>query len=223
MERAFKGVWIPRDIWISKDLTVMEKLFLVEIESLDNESGCYASNTHFAEFFDLSKNRCSEIIKSLEAKNKISIEYEYAKNVIKKRILKVTKGVFDISTRVLGKPTEGARKTEQGYSEKCEDNNTLINNTIESSNALDFLQKKYPLQFESLLMKYQTKIQDFDKAKEAFNLTFDKENLNYDVKVINSRAQLYFNRWIENQNKFGQNNFQQQTNQQVQAYRKTTF
>ena len=80
MERAFKGIWIPAEIWLSKELKIMEKLFLVEIDSLDNEDGCFASNEYFSNFFDLSKNRCSEIIKSLEKKGFIEIEYIYKKN-----------------------------------------------------------------------------------------------------------------------------------------------
>ena len=72
-KRDFKGVWIPKEIWLSTDLKVMEKLILVEIDSLDNEDGCFASNEHFSKFFSLSKNRCSEIIKSLEKKGYIKI------------------------------------------------------------------------------------------------------------------------------------------------------
>lgn len=68
MERAFKGIWIPAEIWLNKDLTLLEKVFLVEIDSLDNENGCFASNEYFSNFFGLSKNRCSEVIKSLEKK-----------------------------------------------------------------------------------------------------------------------------------------------------------
>ena len=55
MNRAFKGIWIPAEVWLNDGLSVMEKLFLVEIDSLDNDSGCFASNAHFAEFFDISK------------------------------------------------------------------------------------------------------------------------------------------------------------------------
>ena len=72
-KRDFKGVWIPKEIWLSTDLKVMEKLILVEIDSLDNEDGCFASNEHFSKFFSLSKNRCSEIIKSLEKKGYIHL------------------------------------------------------------------------------------------------------------------------------------------------------
>ena len=68
MTRDFKGVWIPKEIWTNKNLNVMEKLFLVEIDSLDNNDGCFATNEYFSDFFRLSKNRCSEIIKNLEKK-----------------------------------------------------------------------------------------------------------------------------------------------------------
>src|SRR5690606_16768292 len=81
--------------------------------------------------------------------------------------------------------------------------NNTINNTINSkANALDFLSKNYPSEYESLLMKYQTKISDFEKAKNDFNLQFDVENRNYDAKTINARAQLYFNNWLTNQSKY---------------------
>ena len=65
MERDFKGIWIPKEVWLSNDLTLQEKVFLVEIDSLDNEEGCYASNQYFADFFGLSTTRVSLIIKSL--------------------------------------------------------------------------------------------------------------------------------------------------------------
>jgi hypothetical protein len=89
MNRDFKGVWIPKEIWLDKGLTLTEKAFLVEIDSLDNEEGCYATNAYFAEFFDLSACRCSQIINNLKDKGKISIELLYRKgtNEVDKRIL----------------------------------------------------------------------------------------------------------------------------------------
>ncbi len=76
-EREFKGIWIPKEIWLNTKLTLQEKVFLVEIDSLDGKDGCYASNDHFSNFFNLSKNRCSEIITSLSKKGYISIDYIY--------------------------------------------------------------------------------------------------------------------------------------------------
>ena len=50
MEREFKGVWIPKEIWLSKDLSMLEKVLLVEIDSLDNDNHCTAGNDYFADF-----------------------------------------------------------------------------------------------------------------------------------------------------------------------------
>ena len=57
MNREFKGVWIPKEVWIDDKLTWMEKLFLTEIDSLDNEKHCFASNKYFEEFLILSNGR----------------------------------------------------------------------------------------------------------------------------------------------------------------------
>ena len=121
MERAFKGIWIPSEIWLNKDLTLLEKVFLVEIDSLDNENGCFASNDYFSKFFKLSKSRCSEIINSLEKKGLIKITLIYKSNTktIEKRVIKV-----------LEKSNRGIRNSEEGYSENTKDNNTVFNNTI---------------------------------------------------------------------------------------------
>ena len=72
MNRDFKGVWIPKDVWLDHNLTWMEKLLLVEIDSLDAEKGCFASNGYFGEFFNLSNSRISEMITSLVSKGYIT-------------------------------------------------------------------------------------------------------------------------------------------------------
>lgn len=130
MDRGFKGIWIPREIWLSKDLKVMEKLFLVEIDSLDNDKGCFASNEYFATFFDISKSRASEIITSLKNKGYITISYKYKENSkqIEQRILKVTNKHFGIRFS-----EEGVFDIPNGVFEKPKDNNTINNknnNTI---------------------------------------------------------------------------------------------
>lgn len=89
MERDFKGVWIPKEVWLSKDLSLQEKVFLVEIDSLDNEDGCFASNRHFADFFNISLGRSSQIINSLEKKGYITIKYDRKGKEIQQRIIRV--------------------------------------------------------------------------------------------------------------------------------------
>ena len=67
--RDFKGIWIPRQIWLMEELSPMEKILFAEIDSLDNEEGCYASNEYFAEFLGKSERsvrRYLEKLKNLE-------------------------------------------------------------------------------------------------------------------------------------------------------------
>lgn len=122
--RAFKGVWIPRDIWENKDLSVMEKVFLVEINSLDNDQGCFAGNRYFAEFFSVSKGRCSQIIKGLELKGYLTVELEYKSD--SKQILKRT---IRVKTPCLEYLTPPIKNIKDPYLENAEDNNTVFNNT----------------------------------------------------------------------------------------------
>lgn len=124
-ERGFKGIWIPAEIWLNKDLTIVERLFLVEIDSLDNEKGCFASNAHFAEMFDLSKGRCTQIIRALEAKSLITVELEREGKQITKRILRVVRKL-NTPFNELNTPIENIKHP---YLENDEGNNTTNNNT----------------------------------------------------------------------------------------------
>jgi len=143
--RNFQGLWISKILWFNQELSIQEKMFLVEINSLDNEKYCYASNSYFSEFFQLSCNRCSEIIKGLEKKELIKITYIREKKAIKSRTIEVLeKGnrVLGKPNRVLGKQDRGIRNIEGGYSEKGEDrsislrsNNNRSNNKEEESQA----------------------------------------------------------------------------------------
>jgi len=72
-ERDFKGVWISREIWLSRQLSLMEKALFVEIQSLDNERGCYASNRYFANFFDVSDRQIRNVIAALKSKGFVTV------------------------------------------------------------------------------------------------------------------------------------------------------
>lgn len=65
MERAFKGVWISANIWLNEQLSIQEKIILTEIDSLDNEEGCFASNKYFVDFMNLSERQIKRMIKNL--------------------------------------------------------------------------------------------------------------------------------------------------------------
>ena len=122
MSRDFKGIWIPKDIWLAKNLTLQEKVFLAEIDSLDNEEGCFAGNKHFSDLFGLSKTRVSLVIKSLIEKEAITskIIYKEGTKQILKRVLKVSYRGY---LRNVKHPIQG----------KLKDIHT-INNTINNTN-----------------------------------------------------------------------------------------
>lgn len=114
--RAFKGVWIPAEFYLDPNLSIVEMIVLTEIDSLDNEYGCVASNKHFAEFVGLSKNRASEIISSLKNKGFITIQYSFDDLGQKRRTMRLNRPTRNIEggNRNIDRPT---RNTEPPYSE----------------------------------------------------------------------------------------------------------
>jgi len=64
--RQFLGIWIPREIYLNKNLNWTDKILFVEINSLDNERGCFASNEYFAEFLSVSTTTISTSISKLK-------------------------------------------------------------------------------------------------------------------------------------------------------------
>ena len=71
MERDFKGIWVPKEIYINDQLNWTEKILFIEIDSLDNNKGCFASNAYFADFIGVSETRISKSISHLKELNLI--------------------------------------------------------------------------------------------------------------------------------------------------------
>jgi hypothetical protein len=127
-KRDFKGIWIPKEIWLSESLTLQEKVFLVEIHSLDNEDGCFASNDYFARFFGVSKRRASEVINALHLKGYLSILID--KEAGNTRTIRTIEEKF----HTLEKETARgySRKVPDPIEESCYHNNT-VNNTANNT------------------------------------------------------------------------------------------
>jgi hypothetical protein len=132
-KRKFQGIWIPAEIWLSEKLTLQEKVFLVEINSLDNEDGCYANNRYFAEFFGISVTRVSLVIKSLIGKK--CIRAIYIKEKGNKRSLRIIKGGSLTKVKeVINKPERPSlTNVKDPHKHKLKHSNTtnnITNNTI---------------------------------------------------------------------------------------------
>ena len=49
-----------------RNLTITQKVLLSQIAGLDNKEGCFATNSYFAELFNLSKTQISSLISDLK-------------------------------------------------------------------------------------------------------------------------------------------------------------
>lgn len=147
-KRAFKGIWIPKEVWESKELTLQQKVMLVEIDSLDNEKGCYASNKYFSEFFGISSGRVSQVINELIDKGYLNAEYIKEDNQILGRILKIQSPPYPVKVfrklnrGYLENDKGGIKYSKGGYLENYKDNNIIYNNINNNNNIYDFLQKE---------------------------------------------------------------------------------
>lgn len=102
MHRDFKGIWISKDIWMLKDLSPTDKVFLAEVDSLDQGAGCYASLSHFAEMFNLSKSTCSERLTRLHEKGYIDVSFNEEQRKVRRL------------APVFGKPNGGSENRTGG-------------------------------------------------------------------------------------------------------------
>lgn len=120
IKRNFKGVWIPREVWLipNKELKWLEKLLLVEIDSLDDGEGCWASNTYFAKFFGTTPSRMANLISKLRQDGWI-IDRKFNG---RKRYISVHQKVKSAFTKKL-----------RQSSQKGEDNNIDIDNKNNNS------------------------------------------------------------------------------------------
>lgn len=83
-ERAFKGIWIPREIWLESHLTAVERVLWAEIDSFtDNGSSYYKTNQQAAEELGISVRNVSRVIKRLEELGVIEIGKKGVRRVLR--------------------------------------------------------------------------------------------------------------------------------------------
>ncbi len=129
-DRNFIGVFIPAKLYLDRQLSWIEKLLIVEIESLsDEKEPCHASNEHFANHLGISKDRVSRIINKLIKDGYIisKIIYKDGTKLIKKRWLLVNhdtysyfqlEGIGENTDRGIGENTEVNKVNNKNIKEK---------------------------------------------------------------------------------------------------------
>jgi len=139
--RAFQGIWIPRDIWLSIHLSVFDKILLAEIDSLDQSDNrhCFATNAYFSEFMGCSEKTITRSISNLTKtgliKTSTTINDHGSLRTIESLIRqKITIPIVDgVSSECL----EGdSQSVHTGDGQNVHHNNTDINNTREKEKSI---------------------------------------------------------------------------------------
>ena len=153
--RDFKGVWIPKKVWLDTRLNALDKIILMEIDSLDQgEKGCYASNEHLAKFCQCSKTKVSTAISKL-----IECGYLYIQNFDgRKRELKSRVSNFERQN------IKNCNADIQNLKESNTDSNT-DNNTV--SNKKERKPKKQAQSYDEQIAEY-TGNEELQNALKAF-------------------------------------------------------
>ena len=136
MERDFKGVWISREVWLDNRLTAVEKVILMEIDSLDyGENGCFASNQYLAEFCQCSETKVSTAISKLIKLGYLTVKsFDGRKRELKSRLSKIER--------------QGVKK-EKSEIQKVKDNN-ITNKTLTNKS------KKERTDYDNIINEYTT-------------------------------------------------------------------
>lgn len=153
--RDFKGVWIPKEVWLDTRLNALDKVILMEIDSLDQgEKGCYASNEHLAKFCQCSKTKVSTAISKL-----IECGYLYIQNFDgRKRELKSRVSNFERQN------IKNCNADIQNLKESNTDNNT-VNNTVNTVSKKE--RKSKSKSYDEQIEEY-TQNDDLRTALKAF-------------------------------------------------------
>ena len=89
-ESNFKGIWIPKEILLDEKLTDKEKIVLsIVISFSEDNKTCYVGNRYLSKLLNVTQNRASKIVSSLQEKGYIEVQMDYYedKNSIKSRII----------------------------------------------------------------------------------------------------------------------------------------
>ena len=134
--RDFKGIWIPKEIWLCKDLSALDRIIYAEIDSLDGENHCTASNSYFADFCGVGVATVTRSIAKLEKLGYIDVQHiegEY-------RVIKVS--------RHPNQNDEGSNQNDEGQPLTCNKYNKYniynnINNKDLSNNIIPIKNRNY--------------------------------------------------------------------------------
>lgn len=133
MERpGYYGI-LPANVRYDKNLKPMEKIMYSELTALSNKNGyCNATNSYFADLYEVSKNTVSLWIGDLEKAGyiKTKLIYESGTKNIKERRIYIADPITKNDDTYHEKEVDPITKNDDTpITKNREDNNTSINNT----------------------------------------------------------------------------------------------
>ena len=193
-DRKFQGIWIPRNVYLNKDLTWIEKILLVEIDSLDkSDRGCFASNDYFSEFLGVSKTHISKSIKHLIELKFVRLHSFNGRTRILKSALNST------SKQTL---TKVQSRVEQNNKSELNSTSSIIikdNNKDKVTGKPVRLKQNKPTDFDEVEKYFISKLSTKFIALDFFEYY---ENIGWKVgKNPMKKWKLAANRWIRNNKK----------------------
>lgn len=215
-----EGYWsiLTAEVRYDKRLKPNAKLLYSEISALSSRDGyCWAKNEHFAALYGVGTETISRWISQLKKHGYLEVEVENKPGGFDRKIRLVISSKAPCHFEQAPLPKKANRLAQKS--------NIIINtnNKIKEKGALEFLEENNPSLYENFLMRYQSKIKDFQKFCELFNCKFDEEDLEYTGKKINARLTRFAINYVENEHKgFGYAQ-QQPVQNQIQQYSKNTF
>jgi hypothetical protein len=117
-EHKFTGVWIPASIFQTPTISITAKVVYGVLESLDNEGGCFASNSYLSKHLGLEVRQVQNILADLETAGLITRVEDSGRRIIRtiERVA-VVKALTDgqVTRSEVGKKLQGGmQKPAQG-------------------------------------------------------------------------------------------------------------
>jgi hypothetical protein len=181
MERAFLGVWLPKEIYLHKGLTPTEKLLLAEINSFSKNGVCFASNEHFSEFLGITKKHVSKLITKLSKMELVKVDLTYKKGTkeVEKRLITPIRFYEDTPTHSGVDPhlIEADTPTHSGvdphlieayYKEQVKEQDKEQDKNKKNTKKVSIPKSQLDNEFEKLWDIYPLKRGDRQKAYNSF-------------------------------------------------------
>ena len=176
---------LPANVRYDKNLKPMEKIMYSELTALSSKNGyCNATNSYFAELYEVSKNTVSLWIGDLEKAGyiKTKLIYEPGTKNIKERRIYIANPITKNDDTYYEKEVDPITKNnDTPITKNHEDNNTSINNTSRILKEKNIKKEKSKNEVESYIQNLDL---DDDYKQLLFKYVEYRKSIKKQIKTI---------------------------------------